>query len=377
MGMSVDYLLRNSSKSERNYAKSAASDGIITYSVSNDHGEIKKNWIRRTYEYLTSILNIDFQEVSGDGEFRFDVQIGNLDDDLYEGSELDQSVVGLSGDISWKSWHDKKQYGGVRSQRKIVHTIGRSLGLSYPNDDPWNKNYTTDSTIISLQRPETHTNLGNLGNTIFFTDDDQNALKTIFGANSSDVLTGQNVNHVERIEEDLLIGRNGQVDNFYLVSKGINYSNSAAKYVEPNGRIWNNDYIIPSIANFNPHEGDRIMIKRRLFLPSSPIDSSTSNKSLPKKFKFNGKKVKTKKFLKKVKINFADHQNSLNNDRIFSSKVNLHVNDAGKILINANGTSPNLGPHSDDISVNGQLLGFLDVYGPFGSAIQGDWFGLF
>ena len=62
---------------------------------------------------------------------------------------------------------------------------------------------------------------------------------------------------------------------------------------------------------------------------------------------------------------------------IFSSKVNLHVNDAGKILINANGTSPNLGPHSDDISVNGQLLGFLDVYGPFGSAIQGDWFGLF
>ena len=65
------------------------------------------------------------------------------------------------------------------------------------------------------------------------------------------------------------------------------------------------------------------------------------------------------------------------NDAIFSSKVNLHINGAGKLLINANGTSPNLGPYGDDISVNGQLLGFLDVYGPFGGSIQGDWFGLF
>jgi hypothetical protein len=377
--VSVDYLLHDSAAAPRAYAQSSASDGVISYSMSANHSVIQKNWIRRVYEYLGGILNVAFQEVPSGGEFRIDVQNENLWDTYLEGNGL-HNVVGTSGDLSWRSWHDRKQYGGVDAQREVVRMIGRSLGLSYPNGEPWSETYTTNNTVISHTLSEPNENLGH---TFFFTDDDQTALKTIFGSKSSDALTGQRFDHRQRIEEDLLIGRNGQVDTFFLVSKGINYSNSAAKYVESSGRVWNNDYIIPSIANFNPGEGDKILIQKRLFLPASPIDPSTSNKSLPKKFELSGKQVSTKKFLKKVRINFSDIQSlralpsDQQNDAIFSSKVNLHINGAGKLLINANGTSPNLGPYGDDISVNGQLLGFLDVYGPFGGAIQGEWFGLF
>ena len=377
--MSVDYLLHDSASAARAYAKSAGSDGVITYSMSSNHNEIQKNWIRRVYEYLGGILNVGFQEVPSGGEFQIDVQNENLWDTYLEGNGLHNSV-GTSGDLSWRSWHDRKQYGGVDAQREVVRMIGRSLGLSYPNGEPWSGTYTTNNSIISHTTSEPNENLGH---TFFFTDDDQNALKAIHGANPSDVVTGQKVDHRQRIEEDFLNGRNGQTDTFYLVSKGINYANQSAKYVEKNGTVWNNDYIVPSIANFNASEGDRVLIQKRLFVPFSPVLPSTPAKDIPKRFDFSGKQVNSKSFLKKLRIRFLDAQdvNQMSpeeqNRRISPSKINLHVNDAGKVLINANGTSPNYGPYGDDISINGQLLGFLDVHGPFRSPINASWFGLF
>ena len=123
----------------------------------------------------------------------------NLWDTYLEGNGL-HNVVGTSGDLSWRSWHDRKQYGGVDAQREVVRMIGRSLGLSYPNGEPWSETYTTNNTVISHTLSEPNENLGH---TFFFTDDDQTALKTIFGSKSSDALTGQRFDHRQRIEEDL------------------------------------------------------------------------------------------------------------------------------------------------------------------------------
>jgi len=374
--MPFDYLLHESAADTRAYAQSAASDGVITYSTSSNHNEIQKNWVRRVYEYLGSILNVGFQEVAAGGEFRIDVQ---NESDFYSagsGNGIHNSV-GTSGDLFWRSWHDKKQYGGVESQRQVVKMIGRSLGLSYPDGQVWNNAYTTNNSIVSENGSGPN---GNMGHTNFFTDDDQQSLRSLYGA--KDVVTGI-ANHVrQRAEEDLLIGFNGQTDYFYLVSKGINYLNQSSRFVEPSGRAWHNDYIIPSLVNFNPEEGDRILIQRRLFVPFSPVYPGTPSSSIPKKFDYSGKKIIAKSYLKKLRIRFQDDQplQTLPSDQqgaVMTSSVNLNINGAGKLMINANGTNPNMGPYPDDLSVNAQLLAFLDVYGPYGPAIKGEWFGLF
>jgi hypothetical protein len=285
--------------------------------------------------------------------------------------------------MKWWTTHDRKQYGGVNGQREVVRMIGHSLGLSYPEGRPWHPDITTNNSIIATTPSEPNENLGH---TFFFADDDHNALKTLYGSSPSDIITGQSVIHRQRAEEDFLIGRNGQRDIFQLVAKGINYNNKDAfvdRGEDKYGRLWwHNDYVIPSVANFNPAEGDKILIQKRLFVPYSPIYPDTPNSSIPKKFDFSGKKVATKSFLKKLRIRFQDDQplRALPGDQqgaVMTSSANLNINGAGKLMINANGTDPQMGPYSDDLTVNAQLLAFLDVYGPFGPAIKGEWFGLF
>ena len=143
----------------------------------------------------------------------------------------------------------------------------------------------------------------NFGRTVFFTEDDKSSLKEIYSSSNVDGITGNagdSVVHGQRIKEDLLIGANGQIDIFRLNSKGMNADNKDSISRDPvTGWDSVNDYNVPTIANFNPYEGDKIMINRRLYSPLNPISASTK---LPKTMKSGRKVIATSKFLKSIKI---------------------------------------------------------------------------
>jgi hypothetical protein len=385
--MPVDYLLHQSAASTRAYAKSAVSDGTITYSLSSVHDDIQKNWIYRIYDYLQKVLPLKFVETSQtDAEFRISVE--NLNHTRTMDMPYNERIAVTSvGDITWRSGHNQAQYGGVQDQLVLAQAIGRSLGLSYPDDRPFNPEYDQDDTLMSY----VDVNNGlQCGHTIIYTKDDVEALQTIFGPPTSDPVTGAVVDHRQRIKEDLLIGLNGVVDNFFLEAKGVNYKNKGAITQDGIGRdgkpmIFHNDYNIPSIANFNPYEGDRIFIKRELFIPNSPI---SPGQKLPKTINPSPKtigdpsyastsKVSIRDYLKGLRIKFIHAPSEQLDEKAWRSSNNLIYNDAGKLLLNTNGKANSLGPYGDDLSINGQLVAFVDVYGDYRAPVLGSWFSLF
>jgi hypothetical protein len=371
--MPVDYLLHSDGAPQREYAKQAAADGVITYTVSGSHSSIQGNWVDRVYEFLGKILNVRFERIADTAGAEFRVSSQNVTrDQIVTGSYLDSYSVDSTGSILWNSSTNQHQYGGVQDQERVVHAIGRSLGLSYPDGNPWNPAFTQNNSILSLNSWDGR---GEYGHTFFFTQDDQDALQSIFGRNPGlDSITGQTIGHQQRIEEDILLGLPGQKDIFKLTAKGINYANKDARQVEPNGRVWHNDYNVASVANFNPEEGDKILIDKKLFLPNTPINPGFK---APKSFKMNGKTVSTKGFLNKLKLKFVHAPSPEADQKAWISSNNLIYNDAGKLLINANGTASSLTNLGDDLSVNSQLIGFVDAYGPMGGPVTASWFGLF
>jgi hypothetical protein len=385
--MSVDYLLHESASAVRAYAQSAASDGVITYSMSAAHDDIQKNWVRRVYEFLSKVLPVKFAEApESNSEFKIGVE--NLNPQTANDTPyFDRQTVNLDGSLLWRSGHNQVQYGGVQDQLIIAQMVGKSLGLSYPDAQPWNPSYDQDDTLMSFN------SLNNglqCGHTIIFTQNDLSALKTIFGGTATDPVTGTVVQHRQRIKEDLLIGTNGVTDYFYLEAKGVNYRNKSAITqvgVGKDGKpiIWHNDYNIPSVANFNPYEGDRVYIKKELFIPDSPI---TPGVKLPKQVNPSTKpfwdpsyastpKVSVREYLKGLKVKFVHAPSPELDEKAWKSKNNLIYNDAGKLLINTNGKTDSLGPYGDDVSVNGQLIAFVDIFGDYGTPVQGSWFNLF
>jgi hypothetical protein len=371
--VSVDYLLHSDGAPQREYAKQAAADGVITYSISASHSAIQANWVERVYDFLGNLLNVEFEKIAvlEQAEYRITSRDVSRKENL-TGSYLDTYSVDAYGNLFWKSSTNQHQYGGVQDQERIVHSIGRSLGLSYPDGASWNPAYTQNNSIMSLNSWD---NKGEYGHTFFFTGDDQAALQSIHGRSPSlDLITGQTVEHQQRIEEDLLLGINGQKDIFKLTAKGINYNNADARQVEPDGRVWHNDYNVASVANFNPDEGDKILIDKKLFLPNTPINPGFK---APKSFKLNGKTVQTKPFLQKLRLRFIHATSPEADQQAWVTKNNLIYNDAGKLLINANGTASSLTNLGDDLSVNSQLIAFVDGYGPMGGAVPSSWFGLF
>jgi hypothetical protein len=370
------YLTERSNAPARNYALAAASDKQITYSVSSNTDAVLANWVDRIYDYLGKLINMAFMKVASGGEFAISLETPNYTD-LYESDYF----VNNEGLIRWSSVHNTKQYGGVDDQRTLVRAIGNSLGLSRLNwawKEAGNTGvYTTSNTIMS-ETPWIQAWFGasDFGRTVFFTQDDKSSLKEIYSSSSIDGITGianNSVVHEQRIKEDLLIGANGQIDIFKLHSKGMNAENKEAFSFDPGtGLYWVNDYNIPTIVNFNPYEGDKILISRRLYAPLNPIGANTR---LPKTIKSGKKNIPTSKFLKSIKIDLITTNGREEFDAATKSVHNTIYNEAGKLMLNVNGVEPFNGP--DPVTGNGQLLAFIDTVGGATVQFQTSWLGLF
>jgi hypothetical protein len=363
------YLVDDTNAAARAYALSAASDNIVTYSVSGVSSSIVSNWIERIYEYLARQLSIAFLKVESGAEFNVA---------LVESSNTSLSysdyLVDEAGSIVWTSVHNTQQYGGVIDQRRLVKAIGNSLGLARINPGWYSAgnsgDYTTSDTIMS----EAPWDRGfDWGHTVFYTNDDINALRQIYSIPILDLHAGDVVTHAQRIKEDLLIGVDGQIDIFKLTAKGMNAGNQDAVTYDPvTGWYTVNDYNIPTIANFNPQEGDRILIERRLYLPTNPINP---NSPLPETVvASDGAGYSVGQYLKAVSIDFVSCQTPGEEQSSILSSRNTLFNDAGKLMLNINGSQPGHGP--GPVTGNGQLLAFIDFSGDFPPTFQAQWLGL-
>ena len=370
------YLTESSNAAARSYALAVASDKKITYSVSSNTDAILANWIDRIYEYAGRLINISFEKVPSGAEFAFSLETPN-NIDLYTGDYL----VNSKGLVRWSSVHNTKQYGGVDDQRTLVRAIGNSLGLSRLNwlwKEAGNTgDYTTSNTIMS-QTPWIQGKYGasDFGRSVFFTEDDKLSLKEIYSSVNIDGITGIATGSAvqeQRIKEDLLIGANGQIDIFRLNSKGMNADNKDSISYDPvTGRDWVNDYNIPTIVNFNPYEGDKILISRSLYVPLNPISANTK---LPKTIKSGKKAIATSKYLQSIKIDLITTNGAEDFDAATKSVHNTIYNEAGKLMLNVNGTEPFNGP--GPVTGNGQLLAFVDTVGGKNVDFQASWLELY
>lgn len=155
-----------------------------------------------------------------------------------------------------------------------------------------------------------------------------------------------------------MLGTEGVVDTFKLVSKGVILKQDSGTQYDDLGPIFNN-YNVPYIANFNPGEGDKILIHRSLLNPKSPV--SKASKKLAKPY------AKTKLTFRQI---FGD---------TYTTGENVYYNDAGKILIDTNGKEQGLTPRNlpNPAGIQGQLAAFVDPVGPETIPFQGAWLDFF
>ena len=101
-------------------------------------------------------------------------------------------------EILWKD-SDGKSTTNNLNKYTIVHEIGHSLGLSHPNNDPYNLKWNTDDTVMSY-------NVGENGYRSWFTEADTNALISIWGREDDDGYIAYDKNFDEynfyRIDKD-------------------------------------------------------------------------------------------------------------------------------------------------------------------------------
>jgi hypothetical protein len=391
--MSVDYLLHSDGAPQREYARQAAADGVITYSYSTDNfkwiepessirwssATVTKNpqaadaqqtnYIDTIFGFIDSITGVRFQKVEGQrGEihlnfvptlvnkrFKGDFTDGNAVDPVTN-TEFYGGVGYFNGYGQMYSYHNQAQYGALQDIRAIQTTILETVGITAPNGDASDPAYSWDNTLMSSYDG----GLGSFGATFFLTTDDQAALQAVLGSPNSPSAVGAKT-HVQRIKEDLMLGTEGVVDTFKLTSKGVILKKDSGTQYDDLGPIYNN-YNVPYIANFNPGEGDKILIHRSLLDPKTPV--SKASKKLAKPF------AKTKLRFKQI---FGD---------TYTTGENVYYNDAGKILIDTNGKQPGLTPKDSPSKyfgggIQGQLASFVDPVGPETIPFQGAWLDFF
>jgi len=321
----------------------SARDGIITYK-SNGADPIINNWISKIFEYLEQNLGVTFRkQFSGETDISFNFS-GVTENSWKQQSWTSLNSVSSNGEVLLSQVSGKMQYGGVTDIRSLARLTCLALGLSFPNGDPWESNFTTDQTILSL-KPNPNT-VGDLGRTFFLTDNDIESLREIYGANQTKPKGIKY--HVQAVKEDLLIGVDGTQDIFIITDKGV--LNTPGK-INPEGM--SNDYNCVSIANFNQEDKDMIYISKELYNPESWGDYRPQWISAE---------------TAKISLKYTYAASSEEAHRAWASDSTITYDDAGKLMLNINGTEPSCGP--PPFPGNGQLAAFVDVKGAWRESLR-------
>jgi len=159
------------------------SNGSIIYmdtikTINLGHNEEDHNFIRNTFEKLDEIIDLDFVEMSNNNGSMIDIYHISYSSHFRAnviGQALSQkNTAGEWWDVFWK---DSPLTGAINvnsNKNTIIHELGHVLGLRHPFNDPSNKNYDSEDTIMSY-------NMGYNGWDTWFSKADLNALKKIWG----------------------------------------------------------------------------------------------------------------------------------------------------------------------------------------------------
>ena len=341
-----DLLLPSASKT---YALKAASDGVVSYGVSSSHGATREQWFDETFSALSRQTGITFVKAQyADADLKFDVEDISAEEWLtIDGGEPALVVDSGGGRFLWKSSKDTRQYGGVQDQLTVSRAVLRSLGLSYPDGSPWNSDVQT--TLLS----DINDDISLYGHTFWPQVNDLNALYELYGRKS--ITSDSPVEHNVNSDEELVVALDGRVDYIYLSVKGVEANDQSSITYDEIGPVYNN-YKNASIAGFNPWEGDIIFVERGLMSPHDGNESKTSEW------------LSSQEPTKSLSLLYSGEPESEHLLRLSSSEV--IYNDAGKVMLNVNGTEPDLGPL---FTTNNYLIAFLDFKGdvlkelPYGS----------
>ncbi|AAZ58879.1 hypothetical protein PMN2A_1391 [Prochlorococcus marinus str. NATL2A] len=355
---SIDFLLNNSN--QRDYIKTIIENKLINYSLSANHSNIESNWFQKTFKHITNLSGIEFiltDQTSSDIHYTLEIVSENEWDKT---DDLSKRIIGTDNKkFNYQTTHKTDSYGGVRAQCEVTRVILKSLGLSFPNGDSLDENYTFNDSIMS----------GNLvgqlkaGRVISTTVNDQLAIQSILGTNKARLETEKY--HNTKLNEDLLIGENGRKDYFILNRKGCYTGADAAHTFEESsdgqGTIFKNfDYLNASVANFNPEEGDKIFLSRKLFSPYGDGYPTNEEIALTSAWVNNdGKDVVIDLIQASEDLGPFETEDELH----MNSSSNLIFNEAGKLILNVNGTEQYVGPWGGAVPsyVNGHLAAFIDI----------------
>ena len=196
----INFLLNNSNSSQRDYIKTISEDKSINYSLSSNHSDIESNWFQRTFKHITNLSGIEFKltdQTSSDIHYTLEIV---SEEEWEKTDDLSKRIIETDNKkFNYQTPHKTNSYGGVSAQCEVSRVILKSLGLSFPNGDSLDANYTFNDSIMS----------GNLvgqlkaGRVISTTVNDQLAIQSILGTNNAQLETEKY--HNTKLNEDLLL----------------------------------------------------------------------------------------------------------------------------------------------------------------------------
>ena len=160
-------------------------DTIKTINVGHDKNE--EEFIRNFLKKLDKIIDLDFYEMSHNNGSMLDIYHISYSSHFREnviGQAIKQKTqTGGWWDVFWKDSPLTGEINLNSDYNTIIHEIGHTLGLSHPNEDPLNQNWTSSDTVMSY-------NIGKEGWDTWFSINDLNALIKIWGReNDTGVVT--------------------------------------------------------------------------------------------------------------------------------------------------------------------------------------------
>ena len=145
--------------------------------LSNEVQTIDQVFIKNTFNELDKIIDIDFKQMITNNGSNIDIYdisySSSFQSDLVVGQVIAQdSVAGNWWDMLWKN--NKNQNLNSLDKNIFIHELGHILGLSHPQDKPYDLRWNTKDTVMSYnQSPD--------GWNTWYSKTDINALIKIWG----------------------------------------------------------------------------------------------------------------------------------------------------------------------------------------------------